>query len=127
MASTNITGNIDLSSSNGMSILVASPEFLIPEGRYTMPVNYCFDINITSSDAVGNVKIFIQNDDPTTSTFVVDPKLTFPVTGGKFINNQTKQVIDSNSFTSNRFVYVLWTRTSGSGTIGLDGQITRNG
>lgn len=127
MASTNLTGIIDLSSTNGVSLMMASAETTQTNGRFDMPLNYCFDLNITSTDAEGTVEIFLQNDDPTTSTFTQTGKLTFAVASGTFGSSQTKQTVDSQGLAYTKYVYIKYTRTAGSGTIAINGQKTYRG
>ena len=124
MAATNLTGTISLASTNGVSFMLASKETLQSTGRFDMPRGFSMDFNITSSDAVGTLEIFLQNDDPTTSTFTSTSKLSFPISGGTFSSSQTKQTVDSNGTIFTKYLYAKYTRTSGTGSIAIIGQIT---
>lgn len=123
MAATNVTGSLNLAANAVFTLKLASHENLQPEGRFDMPRGFSLDFNITSADAVGTLSIFLQNDDPASSSFLQTARLTFPVSGGTFVNSQTKQTLDSNGTIYTKYLSAAYTRTSGSGTISVIGQI----
>ena len=127
MASENLTGTLNLASTNGVPFLLASQESLQTNGKFDMPTSFSLDFNLTSSNAVGTLDIILQNDDPSVSTFLTTPKLSFPISGGTFASNQTKQTIDSNGATFTKYLYAKYTSTSGTGTIAITGQISFKG
>jgi len=125
MASSNLTGSINLATTNVFPIMLASPEALLTNQPFDMPRSFSIDLNITSSDAVGSITIFYQNDNPQSSTFTNSPiGVPYAISGGTFANGKTKQTIDSNGVISTKFAGISYTRTSGTGVIGIDGQIT---
>jgi len=105
-------------------ILLASPEFEQSNQAYDMAKNFCFDLNITSANAAGTVYIYLQNDDPETSSFTTTEIKSFVVSSGLFPSSKSKVTIDSNGFITSRYVGIKWARTSGVGSIAIDGQKT---
>jgi len=125
MASSNFVGRISLSTTNTVSILLASRESLQPDQRFDMPKHFSIDLNLTSSDAEGVITIFYQNDNPETSPFFTDPVgVPYPISAGEFTGGKYKQTIDSNGVIKTKYMGIHYERTSGTGNIDLDGQIT---
>lgn len=131
MTASNKTATLNLASSNTIAIQICSPEAINnPSTKFDMPLAWCFDLNITSSNAVGTLDIYFQNDDPTTSTFLTAPAVSYPISAGTFTTtspaNQTKQTIDSAGQKFTKYIGLKFTRTSGTGSIAIDGQLVFN-
>lgn len=85
-------------------------------------LNWGLDISIAAATATGQIKVFAQNDDPSSSSFVVEPFQTFQVTSGKFPGDFTKVMVSSAEAPPSTNLYVTWTPTAtptGSITIKL--------
>lgn len=125
MTSYNKSVILDLALTNTVSIMLASPEALQTDGRFDMAMNYSFDINIESISSVGTLSLFLQNDDPVTSTFTTTPYITpIEISGGTFADGKTKITIQSNGQMNTKFIGFNYLRTSGIGLITITGQIT---
>lgn len=123
MASIDFSSTILLTVTNPYVFTLASPEFLINQ-EYDLPVNYSFDLNIDSTDASGEIRIYLQNTSPISTDYLQTPKIIIPISGGTFSGSATKYTVDNNGVTSTNYMMILYIRNSGSGTINLIGQKT---
>lgn len=123
MAAINYLNTLDLSTSGSISILLASKECLQPGGLFDLAKSFAFDLNLTSANAAGELQVFLQNDDGTTSTFISKPNTKFTIATGTYPDGQTKETIDSNGVIKTKYCFIKWVRSSGTGTLQIDGQI----
>jgi len=115
---------IPTASSGGSVLQLYSPHSY--GASYDVSSVWTVDINLleVGSLTAGTLEVYLQNDDPLSSTYVTDPVLSFPITAGTFANGQTKQTVTNDTFKLSRSVYFLWKindGATGTGTIVFDG------
>lgn len=126
MASINSTGTINMAANNAVAIRLASVE--AADGSFDMPLTYSYDLNTTSTTANGTLSIYLQNDNPLTSTFTEDPIIpALTITSGTFPGGKHKFSIDSNGAVNMKYIYFVYAASSGTGTLTIDGQISYKG
>lgn len=130
MSAYNQTGTLSLAASGWYDFPLCSKtgEAAVTLQTYDIAQAYCVDLNLTSADAVGQIEIYLQNDQPSLSSFLTAPVAIYAISGGVFTTtnpvSQTKQTFASATQRLSKWVGIKYTRGSGTGSIAIDGMLS---
>jgi hypothetical protein len=103
-----------------------------PGFSYSLPRNWSFDLTLQNIPTAlpklnGFVLVYLQNEDPATSTAFSNYWKKFQLVDNKFLESEdTKIVVDSQGLVTTKYAKVLWMPNPGTGVCDLTliGQIT---